>query len=67
MRIGVAGAAAETWRRLVVAPEHRCSPYDKKRDYPYPQLVELDIVRELGAVYGSHSPVDVRRRRVLMA
>ena len=29
----VAGAAAETWRGLVVAPEHRCSDYDKRRDY----------------------------------
>ena len=44
--------AAETWRGLTVAPESRCSPYDKKRDYPYPQSVERDIVRELGAVYG---------------
>ena len=33
--LGVAGAA-ETWRGLVVAPEHRCSPYDRKRDYPRP-------------------------------
>ena len=24
----------ETWHGLVIAPEHRCSPYDKKRDYP---------------------------------
>ena len=27
---------AETWRGLTVAPEHRCSPYDRKRDYRYP-------------------------------
>ena len=51
----VAGASAETWRGLVVAPEHRCSDYDKKRDYPYPQSVERDIVRELGAVYGPYT------------
>ena len=51
----VAGAAAETWRGLIVAPEHRCAPYDKKRDYPYPQSVERDIVRELGAVYGPYT------------
>ena len=31
--------------------EHRCAPYDKKRDYPYPQSVERDIVHELAAVY----------------
>ena len=29
----VDGARAETWRGLTVAPEHRCSPYDRKRDY----------------------------------
>ena len=32
----VGPASAETWRGLTVAPEHRCSPYDRKRDYPYP-------------------------------
>ena len=50
-----AGASAETWRGLTVAPEHRCSPYDKKRDYPYPQSVERDVVRDLGAVYGPYT------------
>ena len=49
------GAAAETWRGLVVAPEHRCSPYDKKLDYPYPQSIEREIVRRLGAVYGPYT------------
>ena len=48
-------ASAETWRGLTVAPEHRCSPYDKKADYPYPQSVEREIVRELGAVYGPYT------------
>ena len=48
-------ASAETWRGLTVAPEHRCSPYDRKRDYRYPQSVEQDIVRELGAVYGPYT------------
>ena len=42
-------ASAETWRGLTVAPEHRCAPYDKARDYPYPQSVEQEIVRSLGA------------------
>ena len=51
----VAGVSAETWRGLTVAPEHRCAPYDKRRDYPYPQSVERDIVRELGAVYGPYT------------
>ena len=49
------GAAAEIWRGLEVAPEHRCSPYDKKADYPYPQSVERDIVHELGTVYGPYT------------
>ena len=47
----VGSASPETWRGLTVALEHRCSPYDKKRDYLYPQSVERDIVRGLGAVY----------------
>ena len=48
-------AAAETWRGLTVAPENRCSPYDKATDYPYPQSVEQDIVRDLGEVYGPYT------------
>ena len=49
------GAAAETWRGLVVAPEQRCSPYDKKRHYPYLQTIEREVVRRLGAVYGPYT------------
>ena len=48
-------ASAETWRGLTVGPEHRCSRYDKKHDYPYPQSVEQDIVRQLGRVYGPYT------------
>ena len=48
-------ASAETRRGLIVALEHRCAAYDKKRDYPYPQSVEQDIVRALGAVYGPYT------------
>ena len=48
-------ASSETWRGLTIAPEHRCAPYDKARDYPYPQSVERDIVRALGAVYGPYT------------
>ena len=51
----VSGVSAETWRGLTVAPEHRCSDYDRKRDYPYPQSVKHDIVGELGAVYGPYT------------
>ena len=53
----VSTASAETWRGLTVAPEHRCSAYDRKRDYPYAQAVEQDIVRELGAVYGPYTGI----------
>ena len=45
----------DSWRGLVVAPEHRCSPYDKERDYPYSQSIEQEIVRRLGAVYGPYT------------
>ena len=48
-------ALSETWRGLTVAPEHRCSPYERKKDYLYPQSVEQDIVRALGAVYGPYT------------
>ena len=53
--IVVGTAAAETWRGLTVEPERRCSAYDKKRDYPYPQSVEREIVRQIGAVYGPYT------------
>ena len=46
---------AENWRGLVVAPEHRCSPYDRKRDYPYPLSIEQHVVRTLGVVYGPYT------------
>ena len=42
-------ASGNPWRGLTAAPEHRCAPYDKKRDYPYPQSVEQEIARQLGA------------------
>ena len=48
-------ASAETWRGLTVAPESRCSAYERKRDYRYPQSVEQAIVRDLGAVYGPYT------------
>ncbi len=48
-------AFAETWRGLTIAPEHRCSPYDRGSDYRYPQSVEQAIVRRLGAIYGPYT------------
>ena len=48
-------ASAQTWRGLTVAPEHRCSPYDRD-DYPYPQSVERRIIERLGGrVYGPYT------------
>ena len=52
----VAGPASrDNWRGLTVAPEHRCSPYDKRGDYSHPQSIEQEIVRELGGVYGPYT------------
>ena len=45
--------SGETWRGLVVAPECRCTPYDRD-DYPYPQSVEPLIAKR----YGMRSPYD---------
>ena len=44
-------ASAETWHGLVVAPEHRCSPYQRS-DYRYSQSVKQRIVALIGALYG---------------
>lgn len=48
--------AHDIWRGLEVAPENRCSPYDKKEQYPYPQTVEDTIVELMGGlVYGPYT------------
>ena len=36
-------------------PSIAARAYDKKRDYPYPQSIEAEIVRALGAVYGPYT------------
>ena len=47
--------AAETWRGIVVAPEHRCSPYAAD-DYSYSPSLEARIVSGLsGKVYGHYT------------
>jgi hypothetical protein len=49
-------AAQETWRGLVVEPENRCTPYNKKSQYPYPQSVEDIVVANMGGrIYGPYS------------
>ena len=55
--IGQSGQAfgAETWRGLVIAPEHRCAPYDRD-DYPYSSSVEAEIVAAMGGrIYGPYT------------
>lgn len=52
----ISANAQNVWRGLVVEPEHRCSPYDKKSQYPYPQSVEDKIVASMGGrVYGPYT------------
>ena len=47
--------AAERWRGLTVAPEHRCTPYDRD-DYAYSQSVETRIIAGMGSrVYGPYT------------
>ncbi len=49
-------AGATDWRGLVVEDENRCSDYDKKSQYPYPQSVEDDIIASYGGkVYGPYT------------
>ena len=48
-------ATADSWRALAVAPEHRCTPYNRG-GYPYPQSVEAGIVASMGGrVYGPYT------------
>ena len=49
--------SGERWRGLVVAPECRCTPYDRD-DYDYPQSVERQIAERLGGMW---SPYDGTR------
>ena len=59
----VRAPAAETWNGLAVAPEQRCSPYDRG-DYPYPQSVEASIVASMaGRVYGPYTGRHFRSAR----
>ena len=43
-------ASTGTWRGIRVAPECRCTPYDRD-DYPYPQSIEAEIVDRLGGMF----------------
>ena len=55
MSSAAAQTAGETWRGLAVAPEHRCTRYER-RDYPYLQSVEAGIVASMGGrIYGPYT------------
>ncbi len=41
-------AATDRWCGLEVAPEDRCSVYDRRRDYRYPADIERDIAAAAG-------------------
>ncbi len=48
-------ADEDHWRGLVVAPEHRCTPY-VRADYRYPRSVEAKIVALMnGLIYGPYT------------
>ena len=47
-------AAAETYRGIQIAPEHRCASYDRA-DYRYSQSLEARIVASLGRIYGPYT------------
>ena len=55
-------ADIQTWRGLVVAPEHRCSPYNSK-EYSYPQSVEPKIIDSIGKIYGPYTGACFENRR----
>lgn len=43
------------YKGIKVAPEYRCSPYNRN-DYPYPQSIELEIIKGLGGImYGPYT------------
>lgn len=42
------------WRGLVVAPETRCSPYDRNH-YAYPASVEAEIIEGLGGIWSPYT------------
>ena len=47
------------WELLVIAPEDRCSPYDRD-DYPYFPSIEQDIVESVGLVGIAFGPYENR-------
>jgi len=57
-------AIAKEWRGLTVAPEKRCSEYNRKRDYPYPQSIEDKIITAMsGRIYGPYTGTTFTSKR----
>ena len=50
----ISSASGRMWKGLRVAPEFRCSSYDRD-DYRYPQSVEAEIVKGIGEIYGPYT------------
>ena len=48
VHVAINAQEPERWRGLVVAPEDRCSEYNRARDYNYPASVEWRIVEAQG-------------------
>ena len=46
--------AEDRWRGVILAPEQRCSPYDRD-DYPYPQSVEDALIEDLGRIVSPYT------------
>lgn len=54
--------AAELWRGIAVAAEHRCSPYERA-DYSYPQEIEEQIIARLGGMFSPYTGEAFSSRR----
>ena len=44
-----------TWQGLKIAPEDRCSEFDRERDYPHSQSLERQIQENVGAIRCSYT------------
>lgn len=47
-------SSSTVWRGIVIAEEHRCSPYTPE-DYSYSQSVEDDIIARLDGIYSPYT------------
>lgn len=55
------GPFSSRWNGLTIAPENRCSPYDRKKQYPYSSRIEPKIAAASdlrpGEIYAPYSDV----------